>query len=141
MSNAYYIPSVFNELGFPYCFCHQFTTYPVDRPEGFDRDAAEAWDSAPGSTGEGAAVNVIMVMNEAFSDITDSEVFVWEEDPLPNLHAMQSDPHAVTGHVVVPISDDDAHASFRLLARTDGDERATRIFDWVRFRCRQDRDE
>lgn len=102
VSNAYYIPSVFNELGFPYCFCHQFTTYPVDRPEGFDRDAAEAWDSAPGSTGEGAAVNVIMVMNEAFSDITDSEVFVWEEDPLPNLHAMQSDPHAVTGHVVVP---------------------------------------
>jgi phosphoglycerol transferase MdoB-like AlkP superfamily enzyme len=102
VSNAYYIPSVFNELGFPYCFCHQFTTYPVDRPEGFDRDAAEAWDSAPGSSGEGAAVNVIMVMNEAFSDITDSEVFVWEEDPLPNLHAMQSDPHAVTGHVVVP---------------------------------------
>lgn len=102
VSNAYYIPSVFNELGFPYCFCHQFTTYPVDRPEGFDRDAAETWDSAPGSTGEGAAVNVIMVMNEAFSDITDSEVFVWEEDPLPNLHAMQSDPHAVTGHVVVP---------------------------------------
>ena len=27
VSNAYYIPSVFNELGFPYCFCHQFTTY------------------------------------------------------------------------------------------------------------------
>ena len=102
VSNAYYIPSVFNELGFPYCFCHQFTTYPVDRPEGFDRDEAEAWDSAPGSTGEGAAVNVIMVMNEAFSDITDSEAFLWEEDPLPNLHAMQSDPHAVTGHVVVP---------------------------------------
>ena len=31
VSNAYYIPSVFNELGFPYCFCHQFTTYPIDR--------------------------------------------------------------------------------------------------------------
>ena len=26
VSNAYYVPSVFNELGFPYCFCHQFTT-------------------------------------------------------------------------------------------------------------------
>ena len=35
VSNAYYVPSVFNELGFPYCFCHQFTTYPVDKPEGF----------------------------------------------------------------------------------------------------------
>lgn len=28
VSNAYYVPAVFNELGFPYCFCHQFTTYP-----------------------------------------------------------------------------------------------------------------
>ena len=26
VTNAYYIPSVFNELGFPYCCCHQFTT-------------------------------------------------------------------------------------------------------------------
>ena len=37
VSNAYYVPSVFNELGFPYCFCHQFTTYPVDKPEGFSK--------------------------------------------------------------------------------------------------------
>ena len=101
VSNAYYIPSVFNELGFPYCFCHQFTTYPVDRPEGFDRAEAENWAGTV-TPGQGADVNVIMVMNEAFSDITDSDVFLWEEDPLPNLHALQSDPHAVTGHVVVP---------------------------------------
>ncbi len=45
VSNAYYIPSVFNELGFPYCFCHQFTTYPVDRPEGFSRAEAESWET------------------------------------------------------------------------------------------------
>ena len=57
VSNAYYIPSVFNELGFPYCFCHQFTTYPVDRPEGFSRSEAEGWD-AGGETGLGADVNV-----------------------------------------------------------------------------------
>ena len=103
VSNAYYIPSVFNELGFPYCFCHQFTTYPVDRPEGFDRGEAEAWD-AGGETGLGAAVNVIMVMNEAFSDLTDADVFAYsaENDPLPNLHALESDPHAISGHVVVP---------------------------------------
>ena len=44
VSNAYYIPSVFNELGFPYCFCHQFTTYPVDKPEGFSRSEAAGWD-------------------------------------------------------------------------------------------------
>ena len=103
VSNAYYIPSVFNELGFPYCFCHQFTTYPVDRPEGFDRAEAERWDQG-GETGLGADVNVIMVMDEAFSDITDDPAFAFTEetDPLPNLHALREDPHAVTGHIVVP---------------------------------------
>ena len=67
VSNASYVPSVFNELGFPYCFCHQFTTYLVDKPEGFDRAEAEAWDQG-GQTGLGEDVNVIMVMNEAFSE-------------------------------------------------------------------------
>ena len=103
VSNAYYIPSVFNELGFPYCFCHQFTTYPVDRPAGFDRAEAAAWDEG-GEMGLGKDVHVIMVMDEAFSDITDDPAFAFteENDPLPNLHALQQDPHAVTGHVVVP---------------------------------------
>ena len=103
VSNAYYIPSVFNELGFPYCFCHQFTTYPVDKPEGFSRSEAAGWDQG-GDTGLGKDVNVIMVMDEALSDITDSDAFAFtaENDPLPNLHALREDPHAVAGHIVVP---------------------------------------
>lgn len=104
VSNAYYIPSVFNELGFPYCFCHQFTTYPVDRPEGFSRSEAEAWESAPSTAGQGKDVHVVMVMNEAFSDLTDSSAFDYgeEDDPLSNLHALEADPHALSGHLVVP---------------------------------------
>ena len=104
VSNAYYIPSVFNELGFPYCFCHQFTTYPVDRPEGFSRSEAEAWESAPSTAGQGKDVHVVMVMNEAFSDLTDSPEFDYgeEDDPLSNLHALEADPHALSGHLVVP---------------------------------------
>ena len=104
VSNAYYIPSVFNELGFPYCFCHQFTTYPVDRPEGFSRSEAEAWESTPSTAGQGKDVHVVMVMNEAFSDLTDSPAFDYgeEDDPLSNLHALEADPHALSGHLVVP---------------------------------------
>ena len=104
VTNAYYIPSVFNELGFPYCFCHQFTTYPVDKPEGFNKAQAEEWENGAADIGAGKAVNVIMVMNEAFSDISDHDAFAYDEsnDPLPNLHALRNDPHAVTGHVVVP---------------------------------------
>ena len=103
VSNAYYIPSVFNELGFPYCFCHQFTTYPVDKPEGFSRPEAAQWEQASAKQ-EGLPVNVVMVMNEAFSDVTDAPLFAFtpETEPLPNLHALRQDPHALTGHVVVP---------------------------------------
>jgi hypothetical protein len=40
VSNPYYIPTVFNELGFPYCFSHSFTTYTVDKPDGFRKSQA-----------------------------------------------------------------------------------------------------
>ena len=101
--NAEYVPSVFNDLGFPYAFCHHFTTYLVDRPEGFSRAEAEGWETGD-RPGQGEAVSVIMVMNEAFSDLTDAPVFTYteENDPLANLHALQKDPHALSGQVVVP---------------------------------------
>ena len=104
VSNAYYIPSVFNELGFPYCFCHQFTSYTVDKPEGYSRAQAAAWDSAETEPKEGKNVHVIFVMNEAFSALSEEPAFTYtaENDPLTNYHALETDPHAVTGRVVVP---------------------------------------
>lgn len=104
VSNAYYVPSVFNDLGFPYCFCHHFTTYQVDRPEGYSKTQAEAWENESKVFGQGKDVNVIMVMNEGFSDITDHEAFSYtdETEPLPTLQALRQDPHAIVGHLVVP---------------------------------------
>ena len=103
VSNAEYVPAVFNDLGFPYAFCHHFTTYLVDRPEGFRRAEAESWETGD-APGQGRAVSVVMVMNEAFSDVTDSPAFRYpeEDDPLASLHALREDPHALSGHVVVP---------------------------------------
>ncbi len=102
VSNPYYIPAVFNELGFPYCFCHQFTTWPIDKPEGFSKAAAEGWEAEAVPSGDAPAVSVVMVMNEAFSDVTDHPALAWEEDLLPNLHALEADLHALSGRVVVP---------------------------------------
>ncbi|WP_325200563.1 LTA synthase family protein [Oscillibacter sp.] len=103
VSNAEYVPAVFNDLGFPYAFCHHFTTYLVDRPEGFRRAEAEAWETGD-APGQGKNVSVVMVMNEAFSDITDAPAFRYpeEDDPLRNLHALREDSHALSGHVAVP---------------------------------------
>ena len=103
VSNAEYVPAVFNDLGFPYAFCHHFTTYLVDRPEGFRRAEAEGWETGD-RTGLGKAVSVVMVMNEAFSDLTDAPAFAWGEegDPLANFHALRQDPHALSGQVAVP---------------------------------------
>ena len=105
-TNLYRLSAVFNENGFPYNFCHQFTTYVLNRPEGFDRAQAEKWDTEepdrPGQ--ENLPVNVVIVMNEAFSDVTDHPALSFDEgqDPLKHLHALRDDPRAVLGHLVVP---------------------------------------
>lgn len=103
-SNPYRLSTVFNETGFLYSFFHQFTTYEVDKPAGFHRNTAEAWEAEYAAEEASQPVHVIMVMNEAFSNISDAFAFAYDEssDPLANLHALQSDPHAVTGHLVVP---------------------------------------
>lgn len=106
VSNPYYIPAVFEELGFPYCFCHSFTTYTVDKPDGFSKSEAVQWDGAEKAdkTSKKKKVNVIMIQNEAFSDLTDNDVFTYsaKDDPLKNLHAVQKSDHCVSGHIVVP---------------------------------------
>lgn len=105
VSNDYYVPSVFNEMGFPYCFCHHFTTYLVERPAGYDRREAETWDTAePTAAEDNKDVHVIMVMNEAFSDLTDWDGFTYTEtnDPLTAFHSLQKSSYAFSGHIVVP---------------------------------------
>ncbi len=103
VSNPYRLSTVFNEAGFPYNFCHQFTTYTIDRPEGYSRSAAEGWDQDIQPAGA-PDIHIVMIMDEAFSDITDEDVFTYgpENDPLPNLHALRQDEHCLSGHIVVP---------------------------------------
>ena len=104
VTNAYYLTSVCNELGFPYYFCYHFSTYQVPKPEGYSKAQAAAWDKAAGSGETGEDVHVIMVMNEAFSDITNDPVFHYdrETDPLRTFNALCRSENALSGHIVVP---------------------------------------
>ena len=104
IANPYYVPGAFNQLGFPYCFFHHFTTYAVERPAGFRADEAEIWQSGGTDGSDAPGVNVVIVMNEAFSDISDAPQFDWtaETDPLKNLHALRAEPNALLLHTAVP---------------------------------------
>ncbi len=100
-----HITVVYNELGFPYCFCYNFSTYQLAKPEGFDKAEAAAYEETEGETPHLAPnTHVIFIMMEAFSDITDRDVFGYDEtdDPLQNLHALRQAENAVGGYLIVP---------------------------------------
>ena len=103
VTNPYYLTSVSNELGFPYYFCYHFSTYQVQKPEGYSKAQAAAWETGD-TAGGGKDVHVIVVMNEAFSDLTNYDVFQYseEEDPLKTFNALCGGENAVSGKVVVP---------------------------------------
>lgn len=102
-SNPYYLPSVCNELGFPYFFCYHFSAYKLTRPEGFDRKAVEVYETGD-TPSPGADVHVVIVMNEAFYDLTNNEVFLYdpEDDPLGCFNALAADDRTISGCIVVP---------------------------------------
>ena len=102
---AYNIPSVFNTLGFHYCFLYNYNLYPVDKPDGFSKSEVEGWISADKNEYEEPAVkpNIIMVMCEAYSDLSEEDAFAYTEqdDPMRAYKAVAASERAVSGHIVV----------------------------------------
>lgn len=100
---AYNIPSVFNTLGFHYCFWYNYALYPVDKPDGYSRAEVEAWDETDTFVSPKVKPNVIMLMCEAFSDLADESVFLYseEDNPLAGYHQVAATDRAINGHIVV----------------------------------------
>lgn len=103
-SEPYDLSSVNNELGFVYYFCYHFSTYKIEKPEGFDKDEAAAWETGYVPAEDAADINVIFVMNEAFSDILNEDVFVFPEGehPMEVYNSLAEGENAYAGHLVVP---------------------------------------
>ena len=103
-TEPYNLSSVNNELGFVYYFCYHFSTYKIEKPEGFDRDEGASWETGYESAPDAADVNVVFVMNEAFSDILNEDVFVFPEgeNPMEVYNTMAEGENAWAGHIVVP---------------------------------------
>lgn len=107
VSNRSYVSRVYQELGFTYNFLYNLNTYPVEKPEGFSKSEVEDWiEEYQGTDAEEPSVkpHVIVVMNEAFSDIANDEKFAYTEEnsPLKYFNALAQDEHSIAGHIVVP---------------------------------------
>lgn len=103
-TEPYNLSSVNNEFGFVYYFCYHFSTYKIEKPEGFDREEAASWETGYESAPDAADVNVVFVMNEAFSDILNEDVFVFPEgeNPMEVYNTLAEGENAWAGHIVVP---------------------------------------
>ncbi len=106
VEEMYNIPFVFNTLGFNYCFLHNLNLYPVDKPDGFDKKEVEQWmNQYLGEKSDSdTRPNIVMVMGEAFSDITNNEVFSYdneEENPIYRFNQLKESDRSISGHIAV----------------------------------------
>ena len=99
----------YSQLGFPYMFTFNFNTYVFQKPDDYDRSTVARWekgqinDAAEASSAAGVKPNVIMIMCEAFSDISDDPVFNFgeENNPLRNYHTVIASERSLSGHIIV----------------------------------------
>lgn len=98
------VPLVFERCGFPYCFLHNYQLYPVAKPDGYSEQEAEQWAQEGMEYSQpNVQPNVIFVMCEAFSDLSEEDAFAYtpENDPLADYKAVASSAQALSGHIVV----------------------------------------
>lgn len=99
------VPEVFRLCGFPYCFLHNYDLYPIEKPEGYQKSTVEQWASEDAAeyTKPNVQPNVIFVMCESYSDLSDENVFQYaeEDNPMYGFHQLAASERARSGHIVV----------------------------------------
>lgn len=92
--------------GFLFNFSIALRYSRVEKPQGYSASAlAELMEKFPATEGDGQAVrpqNLIVVMNEAFADMTVYDGLEVSEDPTPFLHGM--DENTVRGWLIPPVT-------------------------------------
>ncbi len=106
VSSIYNVTSIFNELGFNYCFIYNLELYSVDKPEDYSKAEIEGYidDFIPLYPEGGKEPQVLFIMCEAFSDLNSNEVFTYseEEHPLYGYYKVIDSANCISGHIVVP---------------------------------------
>lgn len=107
IGNQYSKVNQYASKGFVYSFIHDMSSLKVEKPDGYlrypydqmtedyDRELIYPEDFKP---------NVIMIMGEAFSDLSENENLDFEgyTDPLKNFKELADEEGSVSGHIVAP---------------------------------------
>lgn len=106
VSSHYNVTSIFNELGFHYCFLYNYGLYTPEKPDNYSKAAIEGsiHSFTPGETPEGTHPHILMIMCEAFSDLLSSDHFTYapEEHPLRDYYTVLHSDNSFSGRIVVP---------------------------------------
>ena len=104
-SMEYNVTTSFNELGFNYCFLHNFNLYGVDKPAGYSATKVEGYiDDFEAAEPDTLKPQILMIMCEAFSDLNDNPAFDYteEESPLHYYHLVRDSENCISGKIIVP---------------------------------------
>lgn len=100
----YNMVSSYNTLGFNYSFIHSISLNTLKKPEGFSKAEVEAWisEGAGASPEDTVRPHIIVVMCEAFSDLSEEDAFEYStrDDPLYGFKKVCESHRAISGHIV-----------------------------------------
>jgi Phosphoglycerol transferase and related proteins, alkaline phosphatase superfamily len=106
--NQYFEVNQYGSKGFVYSFCHKFNSMKVKAPDGYDSasysEIESDFESSAAEYSNKKMPHIIMIMGEAFSDLSNNKNFDFTNygDPLANWNKITKTDQAVSGHIIVP---------------------------------------
>lgn len=104
--NIYFKVNQYISKGFLYSFIYDINNLKVEKPSSYNPEAFNAIDDTAESTelNDISKPNIVMIMSEAFSDISNSESINFDEygDPLEFYNQFINRDDVISGHIVVP---------------------------------------
>ena len=106
LENPYFQVNQYNSRGLGYSFIHQANISHIKQPEGYSAAAFDQiqQEQAPLAVQKEKLPHVVMIMGEAFSDLSKNKNIHFDgyTDPMAHFDALTEQENAVSGHIVVP---------------------------------------
>ena len=104
IGNPYFQVNQYNTRGLLYSFLHQCNILQAEVPAGYDAGELAALEDVEWEASEKVRPHIIMIMGEAFSDLSENEHldFTGYGDPLENWKEICAEEGTISGHLVVP---------------------------------------